>query len=253
MNPLNSIGNEIRLCYFCARRYWLESVAAFMATLSVFAGLVYAVVALGGSAIASGKLDGLLIGFSLWMFASTTYAGTANQVAEEIRQRTLEQLYIASMPLWQILGIRALIKTAGGACLLFAMLATIHLMLGGRLQMPYLQMMATMLLAAPSLIGLGYMMSGFLLLARKAEAVQMLVYPALIGVIAYPAYPLNIGSALPFSLGASMTRQLGSGNPLPWSSYLALSVVSLAWLLAGLAIFHWLDRHARRLGVIGHL
>jgi len=253
MRILGDAWNESRLCYYQARRYWPESLAAFIATLCVFSGFLYAVAALGDVSLDSGKLDGLIVGFTLWMFASTAYSSVSAETAEEIRQRTLEQLCVAPTPLWAILGTRAILKIAGGLCVLVSMLVVVNLITGGRLNMNYAKMVGTVVLAAPSLVGLGYMMAGVLLVIRKAEALQMLVYPALIGLIAYPAYPMNLAAALPFAYGASVAKLTASGQGLPWTSYLAIGLISLLWLYAGLIIFRWLERQAKRLGVMGHL
>lgn len=253
MRIFDGIWNEIRLSYFRARRYWPESIAAFIATLSVFFSLLYAVMALGEVPLGSGRLDGLIIGFALWMFAGTAYAGTSAELAEEIRQRTLEQLCIAPITLWAILGLRAALKLAAGTCVFLVMLVAIKLFMGDRVQLSYTKILGTILLAAPSLVGLGYLISGLLLLARRAEAIQMLVYPALIGVIACPAYPVNMAAVLPFSLGASTARELVAGANLAWSTYLLIGLISLLWLLTGLVVFRRLERHARRLGIMGHL
>lgn len=252
MQPFHHIGNEARLGYYRARRYWAESVAALAATMTVFLGLLYAVTTLGNASLESGKLDALIIGFVLWMFASAAYAGPSSELAEEIRQRSLEQICVAPIPLWMTLGIRTGIKIGSATALLLAMLIGINVVTAGRLQLSYAAMTAILLLASPSLIGLGYMTAGLLLLARKLEALQLLVYPALIGVVAYPAYPLTWGALLPFSLGASMAKLAGRGQVLPFHSYLLLGLTSLAWLLGGLLVFRVLERQARRLGVMGH-
>ena len=253
MRIFRHLWNESRLYYYQTRRYWPESLAGFIATLLVFSGLLYAVTALGDVSVRSGKLDGLIVGFALWTFASTAYSSTSAEIAEEIRQRTLEQICIAPLPLWAILGMRGVLTLAGGLGILVLMLAAASVLTGGRLNMNYAQMIATILLATPSLVGLGYMIAGLLLVVRKAEAIQMLVYPALIGVITYPAYPLNLASVLPFAYGASAARLAASGHNLPWASYLTISLISLLWLHAGVVVFRRLDRHARRLGIMGHV
>jgi len=253
MKILSDAWNESRLCYYQARRYWPESLAAFAATLCVFCGFLYAVAALGDVSIDSGKLDGLIVGFTLWIFAGTAYSSVSSETSEEIRQRTLEQICIAPAPLWAILGTRAVLRIGAGLCVLLLMLVAVNLVTGERLNMDYAKMIGAVLLAAPSLVGLGYMMSGLLLVVRKAEALQMLVYPALIGLIAYPAYPANLGAALPFAYGASVAKLAASGHNLPWMSYMTIGAISLLWLPAGLIIFRLLESQAKRLGVLGHL
>lgn len=253
MSILGAAWNESRLCYYQARRYWPESLAAFAATLGVFCGFLYAVASLGDVSIDSGKLDGMIVGFTLWIFAGTAYSSVSSEIAEEIRQRTLEQICIAPTPLWAILGTRAILRIGAGLCVLLLMLVAVNLITGGRLDMDYAKMVGAALLAAPSLVGLGYMMSGLLLVIRKAEALQMLVYPALIGLIAYPAHPVNPASALPFAYGASVAKLAASGHDLPRISYLTIGLISLVWLYVGLIVFRWLECRAKRLGVMGHL
>lgn len=250
---LDQLWNEARLHCYQVRRYWQESIAAFAATMLGFAGLLYAVAAVGEVEIASGKLDGLIIGFVVWMFACSAYASIASEVADEIHQRSLEQLCIADLPLAAILALRAAIKFGAGTAMLVLMLGSVDLLLGQRIDLPYPATLAALLLAAPSLVGLGYAVAGVLLLARKAEAIGLLVYPAIIALVACPAYPVNPAALLPFCLGASAAKAAASGAVLAWSTYLTIAVNSVLWLLAGLLVFRWLERKARRLGVMGHI
>lgn len=252
MKTLHHVRNELRLKMFLARRYWLESVAAFLVIVGTFFGLLHVVSAAGGMPLHSERLDGLILGFVLWMFAGAAYSSTSNEIAEEIRSRSLEQLCLGALPLWKILAIRAALNIAIGAFVLILSLTVIESMGREKLHVLEPAIFAIVLLAAPALLGLGYMIAGVLLVMRKVEAVQLLVYPGLIGLVALPAYPLNVLSALPFAYGASAARLATLGYSLSVQDFLLTGVNSLMWLSAGITVFVLFEARARRSGVMGH-
>ena len=252
MNMLAHARNELGLRLYLARRYWLESVSGFVLILGSFVGLLHAVIAAGEMSIHSERLNGLILGFVLWMYAGTAYSSTSSEVAEEIRARSLEQLCMGPLPLWRILAIRAILHIAGGTLILLLSFTVIAWL--GREELHLLDpaVLGIVLLAAPSLLGFGYMVAGVLLVIRKMETLQLLVYPGLIALIALPVYPLNGFAALPFAYGASAARFAVGGGALGTLDFIVVASNSLGWLMLGIVVFKRFEREARRLGVMGH-
>lgn len=253
MSVYHHLVNECRLSLYLARRYWLEAIAGFAGMLMLFGGLIYTVTVVGDATLQSGKLDTLIVGFTLWMFAGSAYSSTSNEVAEEIRQRTLEQLCLTPVPLWTVLLFRSALRLAGGTFALVLTLLIIGQISDGRITGNYFQILSIILLSAPSLVGLGFLISGMLLLVRKAETIHLLVYPGLIALIALPAYPLGWLSILPYTFGASLVKASTSGTTLFWADYTVVALNSALWLTVGIVAFVFLERKARRLGVMGHI
>lgn len=244
--------NEVRLALYLKRRYWFETVLGLGFLLILFGGLLYAVGTVSGKSFDSGALDTMIIGFVLWQFAVVSYSSASNDVAEETRQRTVEQLYIVPIPLTYLLGLRAFLHLLGGVLVLLLAFAVISALTAGRLRMDFLPMVGAVLLAAPSLVGIGYAVAGLLLLVKKAELAQGVMYLALISLVALPAYPVNAFALLPYALGAATARAAAEGTTIAPEVYAIVIANSAMYLWLGLTVFWWMERRAKRLGVIGH-
>lgn len=249
---LRHLRNELQRTWLLKRRYWFESLLAFGFIGAMFGGLLFAVLSVSGQSLASGDADGLIVGFAVWLFAAAACGGASQDVQQETEQRTLEQLCIAPLPLWGLLGLRALLTLLGALLTLLLALALAQLFTGGRLQGHWLSTVAACLLAAPALLGLGYALAGVMLLAKKAELLLVAVFPLVIALVALPAYPVNALAWLPYALGAATARATAQGltpEPLVW---LWIALNGIAWAGIGGAVYATLERRARRLGVLGH-
>jgi ABC-2 type transport system permease protein len=135
---------------------------------------------------------------------------------------------------------------------LLLLVALLHWMSDGRLKLHSLQALAPVLLAAPSLIGLGFASAGLLLVVKRAEMVPSLLALALMGLVALPAYPLNGLALLPYALGAAAAKASASGVLLAPGTLGWIALNSSLYLLLGGLLFALGMRQARRLGVLGH-
>lgn len=249
---LNHALNEIRLRLYRARRYLFETLLGLGLMLLLFGGLLWAVSSISGQRLDSGALDGLLLGFVLWTFATTAYGCAGREIGEEMRQRTLEALCVAPISLGPLLLLRTLLSMSGGLLSLLLLLALLHWLTDGRLQLHSLQALAPVLLAAPGLIGLGFASAGLLLLVKRAEMVPALLSLALMALVALPAYPVNSLALLPYALGAAAARASAAGAVLVPGTLAWIALNSAVYLLLGALLFSLALRQARRLGVLGH-
>ncbi len=249
---MHHLLNELRLMLYLKRRYWYETVLGLLFLLGLGAALVYAVVTVGGKSFDTGALDTLIVGAVLWHFAAVSYASASNDIAEETRQRTIEQLCIVPMGLDRLLGLRAALHLLGGTVTLLVAMTALQWLTDGRLQSDLGPLLAATLLAAPSMVGVGYAMAGVLLLAKRAELTHGLMYFALISLVALPAFPANGFALLPYALGAAAAKAAAGGSVIDARTYALIAANSAAWLAAGLLLFRALERRARRLGVLGH-
>jgi hypothetical protein len=248
----NHLLNELRMMYYIKRRYWFETVGGLVFFAGLFSAMVYAVLSVSGKSFASGELDTMTVGFLLWLFASHSYSSAAKDVAEETHQRTIEQLYIVPLPVAALLGLRTTVHLLSSLFVLIGGLAVIDLITANRLKLDIVQVLGAILLAAPALIGVGYVIAGLLLLLKKAEIVHALMYFALISLVALPAYPVNALALLPYALASAAVKAAALGAILSPATYLLIAANSLVYLAGGLVSFHYLEKRARKLGVIGH-
>lgn len=249
---LNHLGNECLRKLYLMRRYWFEALLSLGLVLFLFGGLVFAVLSVSGATLESGDLDGMIVGFALWLFANMAIGGAMGDVSEETEQRTLEQICLSPLSLEALLGVRALLQLAGGLLLLVLTLMVIEVLTDGRLQMQYLPTLGAALLAAPALMGVGFALAGVALLAKKGEVIQVVTFPLLLGLLALPAFPINALAWLPFALGAAAARASAAGAMLGPDVFAVIALNAAGYLAAGLIIFRKLEQRARKLGVLGH-
>lgn len=244
--------NEARRSLALARRYWVETVLGLGFVVSLFGGLVFAVLKASGQTLDSGQADGLITGFALWMFASGLAHGSAKEITEETEQRTLEQLQLAPLSLERLLAVRLVLETAMGLILLVLTLGLIALLTAGRVQLS-LPALGLALMGAPAMAGLGYALAGLSLLVKRGELLMIAAYPLVIGLVSLPALPLSGLSALPYALAAAAARAAAGGSAVPVEVWGWVALNSVVFLALGLAVFRACLRQARRLGVFGHI
>lgn len=250
--PLHHLHNEARLMLYLQRRYWFESLLGFLFIIGLFCALLFSVVSVSGKSVASGSLDTMIVGFVLWLFATGSYNSAANDVAEESRHRTIEHIYVAPVGFARILAQRAVLHLAVAALLLAVGMWIAGRLTAGRIHVDVLQVLGTALLAAPALAGVGYAVAGLLLLMKKVQVMHALMYFVLIGLVALPAYPVNGLALLPYALASAAVKASVAGAAIGPGVYLLIGLNSAVYLALGLLAFRLLERHARRLGVLGH-
>lgn len=252
MRALHYAANELRLNLTIKRRYWFESVLGILFLVGLFCALLYSVVSVSGKSMSSGELDTMIVGFVLWMFATGSYNSAANDIAEETRHRTIEHLYVAPVPFAAILGLRALLNLLFSALLLACGMAVINYLTAGRMQLDVPRVLGTALLAAPALVGLGYVVAGLLLLFKKVQVLHAMMYFVLMSLVAMPAYPINGLALLPYALAAAVVKAAARGAEIGPAAYWLIGANSAAYLALGLLLFAWMEKRARRIGVLGH-
>ena len=248
---LHHLGNELRRSLYLARRYWVESLLGIGLVLSLFGGLLVAVVQVSGKSLDSGEVDGLIVGFAVWLFAQSAFGSISSEISSETEQRTLEQISLSPRSLGGLLSVRALLGLSGSLLLLLLTLGLAHALTDGRVQVNA-TVLAVTLLGAPSLMGVSYAMAGLMLLVKRGELLLVAAFPVLIGLVALPAYPPDAWSVLPYALSAAAARAAAAGEVLAWSTWGAVALNAGLYLLAGRLVFQVLLRWARRLGVLGH-
>lgn len=245
--------NEIRLQFTLYRRYWFESLASSFFLIALFFGVYFMVLSVSETDPSGGKLNTLIIGFVIWAFANSAYSSASRDVVEEVRNGTLEQLSMSTVPLWQIFLCRSIWNVVSGLIFLVISLNAIFLFTGSQVSVNYNVLILSLLCSMPSLIGLGFIVAGFAVYFKKAQSIQGVIYFFLIGLISVTAWPFNGFSLLPFASGATLAKSSIDGalsiDPL---SLAYVSVNSIFYLIVGLQIFHFFLNKSRKAGGLGH-
>lgn len=250
----------LRLCYAEAmlqlhrqRRHAFEFVASSLILLAAFAALAYGIKVLPAADFMPAQ-SSLALGFVLWSFASAAYSGIAGETADEVRGRTLEQLCVVARPLPVVLMVRCGLQIIGALLGTLVLLHVTFWIVGRAVDVPVTPVILILLVAAPSLVGLGLIMSGLSVLFKQAEAVNAVMLLGVIALVGVPAYPGNVLAVLPFSHAAAwiIAEQSTLSLSGQWLRLLFIAGNAVLYLAVGMAVFSACYRAARRRGTLGH-
>ncbi|MFP8955904.1 ABC transporter [Natrialbaceae archaeon A-CW3] len=238
------------------RRYWIN-------TLMMLVGfyLFFAVIFFGGQAAVGdgidGTLDGLVVGFFLFLAVTAAYFDVAGNVMREAQWGTLEQLFMSPFGIGRVLLAKTLFNVLFSTGIALVLLAVMLVTTDRSLTIDPLTIVPILMVTILPAVGLGFLFAGLSLLYKRIENVQQLLQFGFIGLIAAPgAVDSEILLVVPFSLGSDILgRAMIDGYRL-WEfeavTLTALVLNALVYLVVGYLLFHLLVRRARRLGVMGH-
>ncbi|WP_100658489.1 ABC transporter permease [Alteromonas flava] len=249
---LNLIYNELRLQVMEMKQYWFETVSGLLFVIAVFLGLFYGV---KGFVVEQGdnqSLDGLLFGFLLWSFATSAYSSVTKSIIEDTQRGYIEQLFLCPQGIVRLLLSRSVAELLTGIIMLIGMAYITMWLTGNWLDINFLYFFAILFLAAPSLIGLGLIISGFALVFKKVETLGALLTIGLMGLVALDGLPLNVFTFLPFVAGASLAREVVLEQLPANGLYVGIVALNSAlYLAAGWQVFRLLERMVKRRNLIG--
>lgn len=252
MNYILLLINEIRLQYYELRQYWFETVSGVALMMGLFVGLFYGVKSMMPGAEDDASLDGLLFGFILWSFAATAYQSVTKSVIDDTQKGYSEQLFMCHVGFSGLMLLRAIAELIIGYFWLVLTAVGAMWLTGNWIDIDYLMLFALLTLAAPSLIGLGFLISGLALLFKKVETLGAMLSIAFMGLVALDGLPLNIFTLLPFVPGASLARDvIVERQPLEWLHIAIVAANSLAYITVGLIAFKKFEHQAKKRNLIG--
>ncbi len=202
-------------------------------------------------------LEGTIVGFALWIFAIMGFVELSWSILEEARNGTLEQLYLSPVNFGRISGYRVLASFFVNMVLVGTFLTAMMVGTGHYLNLDP-GVIVLLFLTLLSISGIGYVMGGLALIFKKVQAtlnvfqflfIILLMIPAALDdhIILY-ILPVSWGSAL-------INRVMVSGTPFfslsSWS-ILILLINSFAYFAIGYMIFGYLEKIAKKKGLLGH-
>ncbi len=233
-----AIYNEIWRHFTFVKRYPFNTFSSLAASYIVFLALFHGIRFIGEGAIPGEKLDAIVIGYLMWNIAIFSFSDTAGDIFEEAKMGTLEQLYLSPLGFYRISFYRMI---AGyiyllifNAIVLFAAMLTT----GRWLNIPVLEVILLITISVPAMHGIGFILGGIALVAKKVHSLSNIFYFAIIFLVSLPTYPVNAFSFLPFAPGANTIMSVivyDANYPVWW--YLFISINSLFYFACGIYCF----------------
>jgi ABC-2 type transport system permease protein len=244
--------NELKLQYYEMRQYWFETLSGLIFITLVFLGLFYGIKSFAIDQGNNQSLDGLLFGFLLWTFASGAYGSMTKAVIDDTQKGFIEQLFLCPQGFVTLMLYKSLVESLVGLLMLTLIAYVAMAITGNWLDINFVILYGILLIAAPSLVGFGLIMSGLALVFKRVGTISALMVIGLMGLVALDGLPLNIFTLLPFVPGASLARDLILEQvPLNWTHLFIVAVNSTLYLTVGIVTFRFFERQAKRRNLIG--
>ncbi|PSP76917.1 ABC transporter permease [Halobacteriales archaeon QS_1_68_20] len=236
-------------------RYPMNFAGRIIVFLMMFGIIFYGGRAVGGAAF-SDSVAGILVGYFLWMMASTMYSDLAMSVRAEAEWGTLERHFITPFGFRTVLFVKAvarlIITFLLGTSLLFVMMA----LSGEWLSLDFLTIVPVLVFTLASITGFGFAMGGLTVLYKQIGSWVGLLQFAFVGLIAAPSLGYGWTALLPLAHGSALLQQAMTEGVRLWEfSALDLGllvVTGVGYLLVGAVVFGMAQTRARKLGVLGH-
>ena len=166
---LHLITNELHLAWLEMRQYWFETATAMIFILVMFLALFYGIKGFVLEGDGAQTLDGLVFGFLLWTFASGAYGSITKSIVEDTQRGYIEHLFLCPEGVVRLLLCRAFADILVTLVMLTVVTYLVMWLTGSWLSINLFQFYAVLMLAAPSLVGLGLIIAGFALVFKKVE------------------------------------------------------------------------------------
>lgn len=245
------IINETKLTIYELKQYWFETVSSTIMLCGVFAGLFYGIKSFGDTTEAT-SLDGLVFGYLLWVFALSAYGGVTKSIIEDNQKGFLEQLFLCPSGYVKLMLARALVEILWSIFFVTLMAVLTMAITDNWLDMNFVTFFALLFVAAPSLAGLGFIISGLTLNFKRVGTVAALFNIGFMGMVAIDALPFNIFTLLPFTAGASLARDVVlNGEAINLVHLAIVAANSAVYLAIGIFFYSLLEKRAKRLNLLG--
>ncbi len=213
---------------------------------------------------ASGTSDNvgyIAIGTIVWMWQNMSLWSIGFALREEQMRGTLESNWLTpTRRLWFLFGSGLM---HGLVMLSFIVISGVEfgLFFGAHFNGNPLLIGTVLLVAMPSIYGLGFAFASLVMAAKEANAFVFLVR-GLVMIFCGITYPISVlpgwmqsvAAWLPQTYAIHAMRSValtGAGLPQLLPDLLALLGFGAFWMAAGYAAFVWMERRARRLGSLG--
>ncbi len=237
------------------RRYLFNTLSGLFTMYLVFCLLFFGAQALGGAADMGDTLEGLVVGYFVWMLAIMAYSDLSWHLLNEAQVGTLEQMYLTPVGFhwvnaaYLVSNLMIQLVLLGGV--LFLMIVTS----GQQLVIDVFSMLPLLLLTVTGAYGAGFMMGGLALIYKRIQASFQILQFVFVAFLTVPLARYPLARFLPLAMGNSLLRRIMvDGQSLFELSGADVGIAFLtgmAYLVGGIVVFRHCEKVARRDGLLG--
>jgi ABC-2 type transport system permease protein len=203
----------------------------------------------------------IAVGTTIWMWQNVVLWNVGFSLRNEQLRGTLESNWLS--PTWRFAYLLGSSAPQLLSMLMFLTVSAIEftLFLGVRFEGSLGLTLLTILVAVPSVYGLGFAFASLVITLKEANAFVFLVR-GIVMIFCGITFPISIlpdwmrpiANWLPqtYIIHAIRSASLSTeGLPAIRGDLQALALFGIFWLTAGYLVFNWMERRARRTGAIG--
>lgn len=237
-------------------RYPVELVGGLAIFYAFFLMLFLGARAFGGEAVRSGDtLSAIAVGFVVFIVAQQSYQAVAQQLVMESAAGTLEQLAMSPVGLRRVLlvdfVVQALVLVATLGVVIFPIMLTTRRWL----HLDPLSVVPLVLVMITGVVGLGLVLGGIVMVAKRAQAAAQVIGFAFLFLVAAPVFDKPLLKLLPVAHGNGLLRRVmvdgTSLGALGGRELAILCAVNTGWLVLGLFVFGVMENKARDKALLG--
>jgi ABC-2 type transport system permease protein len=239
------------------RRYIFNTVSMILTLYLVFVLLFFGARSIGGAAIQAGDtLEGLVVGYMVWLFAIMAYSEMAWNISMEAEIGTLEQLFLTPAGFaWVNLSFIAA-RFVVNLVLMGLILVVMMLTSGYWLNIDLVSFLPLIVITVAASYGFGFMMGGLALIFKRIQSSFQILQFIFVAFVAIPINYFTWVKYLPLAMGNNLLfRVMVDGArlwELPAADLLIAAAVGAGYFLIGLAVFGRCIAVARDRGLLGH-
>lgn len=202
-------------------------------------------------------LEGLVIGYFLWIVMVMAYADTANNIVNDANRGTLEQISMSNLGLHNVLIVRSLTNLVVNLLISFIILFIVMYITNCWLDIKTGQLLLLIFIGIFSILGIALMFGGLALVFKKVQSfLNMVQYLLIALVIAGPySFKLSTSALLPFRLSIEgIYRIVLLGESIADFSVVDFGLMignSAAYFFIGVFVFKLCSKVARKNGLLG--
>ncbi len=251
---------EIKRGFVELRRYPVQALTTFVLFYVIFMGLILGaqgISGLGNSPSIHDPIAAAIIGYIMYWFAMFAINDMAQQTFQEAQVGTLEQVYLSPWPFWVVLLARALVSMAINLVFIIPLLFAMMLSTGIWMDFHLVNTVPLIALTILGLLGVGYILSGAMLLLKRIGNGMTLLYIGLLFLALadferQPKLLQMFAYSFPLTQGIRLLRSVTIYNELPaQNDLLGLLLSSVGYFVAGLFVYCQMENLAKRKGLLG--
>jgi len=176
------------------RRYIFNTISGLITMYIVFLLLFYGAKTVGGAAFQTGdSLEGLVVGYMVWMLALLAYGDLAWGISMEAEIGTLEQLYLSPAGFSWVNVSWLIARSVVNLVFLGLILLVMMLTTGQWLNLDLVSLVPLVLLTMLAPYGFGFMMAGLALVFKRIQSAFQILQFVFVAFVAVPITPAGHG------------------------------------------------------------